>query len=69
MSDEGVTRLGKGDQYRLLFEAAVRNARKELRARQKESPHALPPPLMGASASDHGMCVVQFTFRQPGDEL
>lgn len=57
-------RLGYEAQVRLVFEASVREARKELRAHFKANPHAIPPPLIASSTSAHALCIMQFTFRE-----
>lgn len=64
-----MTRLGYEAQVRLVFDAAVRDARKLLRNHFKEHPHIVPPPLIAHATSAHALCVMRFTFREDEDGI
>lgn len=67
--DPGFARLGYEAQVRMVFEAAIREARKQLREHFKAYPHAIPPPLISASTSAHALCTMRFTFREDEDGI
>lgn len=60
-----MTLLGPKEQFMFLFNAAVQDARRAIRERQKESPGQPPPPTIGTANSAYGLCILQVTFRQP----